>query len=237
MRRARVERETAETAVTLELDLDGCGRVQVTTGIPFLDHLLGAFALHGLFDLSLRARGDVGVDGHHTVEDVGICLGQAFRRAVGSGGSICRFGWCVLPMDEALVEVAVDAGGRSFLAYRVPVVARSLGAFHTEMAAEFWRAFVRESGVTMHVWLRWGENSHHILEAVWKAAGVALRQAVRQVLVPGGIASTKGPVHTAVRASGAGEGEAGHPARTAGPPGGGGGGEAGREPHGSVSTA
>lgn len=237
MRKARVERETAETAVTLELDLDGGGRVQVATGIPFLDHLLGAFALHGFFDLRVRASGDLEVDGHHTVEDVGICLGQAFRRAVSSGGSICRFGWCLLPMDEALVEVAVDAGGRSFLVYRVPVAPRCLGTFHTEMAGEFWRAFVRESGVTMHVSLRRGEDSHHILEAVWKAAGVALRQAVRQVPVPGGIASTKGPVHTAVRGPGAGEGEAGHPAQTAGPPGEGGGGKAGREPHGSVSTA
>jgi imidazoleglycerol-phosphate dehydratase len=236
MRRAWVERETKETSVALEIDLDGCGRAELATGIPFLDHLLEAFALHGFFDLQVRARGDVEVDGHHTVEDVAICLGQAFRRALSGGGGIHRFGWCLLPMDEALVEVAADAGGRSFLVYRVPVVPRSLGPFHTEMAAEFWRAFVRESGVTMHVSLRWGENSHHILEAVWKAAGVALRQAVREAPRPGVVPSSKGPVRTAIRRPGAAEEEAGLPARTAGPPGESGGRKGGQEGHGPVAT-
>ncbi|MEW6545315.1 MAG: imidazoleglycerol-phosphate dehydratase HisB [Bacillota bacterium] len=192
MRQAQVQRHTRETRVTVDLELDGSGKVQVDTGLAFLDHLLAAFALHALFDLRLTARGDLEVDGHHTVEDVGMCLGHALRRALGGGEGISRWGWCLLPMDEALVEVAVDAGGRSFLAYRVPVVPRSLGAFHTEMAPEFWRAFVRESGTTMHIHLRQGENVHHILEALWKAAGVALRQAVRIEPRLQGVPSTKG---------------------------------------------
>lgn len=192
MRRARVERQTRETQVSVELNLDGAGLVEVSTGIGFFDHLLEAFAFHAGFDLKVSARGDLEVDGHHTVEDVGICLGRALRAALGSREGICRWGWCLLPMDDALAEVAVDAGGRSFLAYRVPSPDRSLGPFHCEMAPEFWRALVRESGLTMHVSLRWGENVHHILEAVWKAAGVALAQAVRAEPRRQGVPSTKG---------------------------------------------
>lgn len=192
MRRARVERQTRETRVSVELNLDGAGLVEVSTGIGFFDHLLEAFAFHAGFDLRVSARGDLEVDGHHTVEDVGICLGRALRAALGSREGICRWGWCLLPMDDALAEVAVDAGGRSFLAYRVPAPDRSLGPFHCEMAPEFWRALVRESGLTMHFSLRWGENVHHILEAVWKAAGAALAQAVRAEPRRQGVPSTKG---------------------------------------------
>lgn len=179
MRRAEVERHTRETRVHVSLELDGCGEVCVSTGIPFLDHLVEALARHALFDLELTACGDLQVDGHHTVEDVGITLGAALRRALGDREGLSRWGWSLVPMDEALVQVAVDVGGRPFLAYQVPVAPRSFGAFHTEMAPEFWRAFVREAGTTMHVRLQEGENAHHVLEAVWKGAGVALRQAVR----------------------------------------------------------
>lgn len=195
MRRARAERETRETRVSVELDLDGTGVARIKTGIGFFDHLLEAFACHAGFDLKVAARGDVEVDGHHTVEDVGICLGQGLRAALGPGEGIYRWGWCLLPMDDALAEVAVDAGGRAFLAYRVPDPGRSLGLFHSEMAPEFWRALVRESGVTMHVSLRWGENAHHILEAVWKAAGVALGMALRIDPRREGVPSTKSLAH------------------------------------------
>lgn len=191
-RRAQVERTTRETAVRVLLDLDGRGRTAITTGMPFFDHLLDAFGRHGLFDLEVQAQGDLDVDGHHTAEDVGIVLGQALARAVGDRTGIRRFGWCVLPMDEALAMVSLDLSGRAYLAWDVPLAPRGFGAFHTELALEFWRAFAANAGLTLHVKLLSGENSHHVLEIVWKAVGVALSQAVAADPRIAGALSTKG---------------------------------------------
>lgn len=208
MRRADVQRRTRETDVEVRLDLDGEGRAEVNTGLAFFDHLLCAFAFHALVDLEVNARGMVDPDGHHVVEDVGICLGRAIRRSLGSGQGISRWGWCLLPMDEARVEVAVDAAGRAFLVYRVPVVPRSLGGFHTDLAPEFWQALVREAGITVHVALREGENAHHILEAVWKGVGVAFRQAVTIEPRRRGLPSTRGEaIPAGERREGQGAGE------------------------------
>lgn len=182
----------------VELELDGSGRTGVETGLPFLDHLLQAFACHGRFDISVRAKGDIEVDGHHTVEDIGLAMGTALAQALGKREGLRRWGWAFLPMDEALVQVAVDLGGRPFLVYRVPIVARSYGHFHTEMAADFWRAFCQQGGATLHVNLAYGENSHHVLEAVWKAVGVALREAAARDDRVTGPLSTKGSIDTTI---------------------------------------
>lgn len=192
MRRGKATRKTRETAVEVELDLDGSGKAVIQTGLPFFDHLLNAFACHGRFDLSVRAAGDIQVDGHHTVEDVGIAMGLALAQALGKREGVRRWGWALLPMDEALVQVAADVGGRPFLVYRVPISSRSFGAFHTEMAADFWQALAQKGGITLHVSLQYGENAHHVLEAVWKAAGVALRSAAALDERVTGALSTKG---------------------------------------------
>ncbi|HEY8551955.1 MAG TPA: imidazoleglycerol-phosphate dehydratase HisB [Thermaerobacter sp.] len=192
-RQAHLQRETRETAVTCRVDLDGREPVpaaRIETGIPFFDHLLAAWSVHGGFGLELMARGDLEVDGHHTVEDVGICLGRALRQAAGDYGSVARFGAAYVPMDEALARVAVDCSGRPLLVWAVDVPPRAFGAFHTELAEEFWRAVAVEARITLHVDLLRGRNAHHALEAVWKAAGRAMAQA----LAPraGGPLSTKG---------------------------------------------
>lgn len=191
-RQARVERRTKETDIAVTLDLDGQGQVQVSTGMPFFDHLLDAFGRHGLFDLQVEARGDLEVDGHHTVEDVGIVLGQALARAVGDKAGIRRFGWSCLPMDEALVLVSLDISGRPYFVWEVPVAPRAYGEFHTELAPEFWRALATHAGLTLHVRLLSGENSHHVLEIAWKAAAQALAQAVARDPRITGPLSTKG---------------------------------------------
>lgn len=191
-RRGEAERTTRETAVRAVLELDGRGMVAVETGVPFFDHLLEAFGRHGLLDLEVRAQGDLAVDGHHTVEDVGIVLGQALARALGDRAGIRRYGWACLPMDEALVLVSLDLSGRPFLAWDVPLAPRAFGAFHTELAVEFWRAVVQNAGMAMHVRLLAGSNSHHVLEIAWKAAGRALGQAVERDDRIAGPLSTKG---------------------------------------------
>ncbi len=191
-RRGEAERSTRETSVRVAVNLDGRGAVSADTGMPFFDHLLEAFGRHGLLDLEVRAQGDLAVDGHHTVEDVGIVLGQALARALGDRGGIQRFGWACLPMDEALVLVSLDLSGRPFLAWDVPVAPRAYGAFHTELAEEFWRAVAQHAGMTLHVRLLAGANSHHVLEIAWKAAGRALTQAVARDERIGGPLSTKG---------------------------------------------
>lgn len=182
VRRAARQRTTAETSVTVELDVDGSGEVKAGTGIPFFDHMLSQLGRHGGFDLRVAATGDLDIDTHHTVEDVGITLGQAFAEALGNKTGVRRFASIAVPLDEALVEVAVDLSGRPYLAYQVEIgPASPLGSpgFDPQLAEEFWRAFVTNAAVTLHVRLVSGRNVHHIVEASFKAVARALRDAVR----------------------------------------------------------
>jgi len=193
MRTAQVNRKTEETDVSLSLNLDGSGKSSVETGVGFLDHLLALFALHGRFDLSVSCKGDTNVDDHHSVEDVAIALGEAVRQALGNKRGIARYGSLLLPMDEALVLCALDCSGRAYLAYTADIPAQTIGTFDTELEKEFFLAFVRSSGVTLHIKQLDGENSHHIAEAMFKAFGRALSQAVKiDKRCPDEIPSTKG---------------------------------------------
>ena len=178
MRTAELTRKTAETDITLSLNLDGTGKYEISTGVGFFDHMLTAFARHGSFDLTVTCTGDTWVDDHHSVEDVGICLGDAFAQALGDLRGVTRYGHCVLPMDEALVLSAVDLSGRGMLCWEVPLPTEKVGTFDTELAREFWLAFVRRANLTLHIRELAGENSHHILEGVFKSAARTLRQAV-----------------------------------------------------------
>jgi imidazoleglycerol-phosphate dehydratase len=178
MRTARIERETKETRISLELNLDGTGREEIDSGCGFLNHMLELFARHGDFDLKLRCRGDLDVDAHHTVEDIGICLGQAFTEALGDKRGICRYGQFLLPMDETLVLCACDLSGRDYLGWAVELPAQKVGDFDTELAKEFWLAFVRNCPASVHLRQLAGENTHHILEAVFKGMGRTLKMAV-----------------------------------------------------------
>lgn len=192
MRSYKMQRNTAETKITLALDLDG-GECRVETGCGFLDHMLVLFARHGRFGLELACEGDVNVDYHHTTEDVGICLGTALRETLGSMAGICRYGDMILPMDEALILCAVDISGRAHLTYEVTPPTEKVGDFDTELVKEFLLGFVRAAGVTLHVRQLAGENSHHILEGVFKALGRTLSKAVAIDPALGGeIPSTKG---------------------------------------------
>jgi len=188
------ERRTKETSVVVRLGLDGSGATTVGTGLPFFDHMLSQLGRHGRFDLEVDAVGDLHVDAHHTVEDVGIVLGDALAEALGDKAGIRRFASIALPLDEALVEVALDVSGRPFLAYEVPLApdATALGnpPFDPQLAEEFWRAFVTAAAVTLHVRLVTGKNTHHVLEASFKAVARCLRDAVR--VEGGGVPSTKG---------------------------------------------
>lgn len=171
-------RTTGETDVRLELNLDGEGHATVATGVGFLDHMLTLLARHSLFDLAIEAKGDLAVDDHHTVEDVGICLGQALAAAVGEKRGIRRYGAATIPMDETLVTCAVDLGGRAAVVWKVPIPAAKIGTFDSELAEEFWQAVARECRMNYHAHLHHGSNSHHIIEAVFKASARALRAAV-----------------------------------------------------------
>lgn len=177
MRSAEIRRDTAETKIRLTLELDGSGKAAVDSGCGFLDHMLTLFACHGGFDLSVSCRGDTQVDDHHSVEDVGICLGRAFTEALGEKRGIARYGQSLLPMDEALVLTAVDLSGRDYLGWAVPLPAAKVGSFDTELAKEFWLGFVRHCPCALHFRELSGENTHHILEAVFKGAGRALKAA------------------------------------------------------------
>ena len=177
MRTAELTRKTAETDITLSLNLDGTGKYEIHTGVGFFDHMLTAFARHGSFDLTVTCTGDTWVDDHHSVEDVGICLGDAFAQALGDMRGVTRYGHCVLPMDEALVLSAADLSGRGMLCWEVPLPTAKVGTFDTELAKEFWLAFVRRANLTLHIRELAGENSHHILEGVFKSAARTLRQA------------------------------------------------------------
>lgn len=191
-RTATVNRVTGETDITITLDLDGKGVCDITTGVPFFDHMLNAFARHGLFDLHVEALGDTEVDAHHTVEDTGIVLGQAFAQALGDKRGICRFANVAVPMDETLVMAAVDISGRGQAYCDLPIVAPRVGDFDTELAVEFFYAFARDAGVTLHVRELAGENAHHIIEAAFKAAGRAMRLACEHDARVEGVPSTKG---------------------------------------------
>jgi imidazoleglycerol-phosphate dehydratase len=191
-RTALIRRETAETAIELSLDLDGNGKTQVATGVGFLDHMLTHVGKHGLFDLTVSARGDLHVDAHHTVEDVGICLGEALVRALGDKAGIRRFGDATLPMDETLVTAAVDLSGRPFLVWKADVPLEVLGSFSSQLAEEFWRAVSSAGRMNLHVVLHHGRNTHHIVEAIFKACARALRQAVEPDPRASGVPSTKG---------------------------------------------
>ena len=191
MRQVEITRQTGETDITLTLNLDGTGQHDIQTGVGFFDHMLTGFARHGSFDLTVRCQGDTWVDDHHTVEDVGICLGQAFAKALGEMRGVERFGHILLPMDEALVLAAVDLSGRGMLCWDVSMPTAKVGTFDTELAKEFWLAFTRQAACTLHLRKLAGENSHHLIEGVFKAAARSLKQAAA---LTGGseIPSTKG---------------------------------------------
>ncbi len=176
-RSVTVKRDTLETQISVALNLDGTGKSNFDTGVPFLEHMLEQIARHGAFDLDIGASGDLHIDDHHTVEDVGICLGQAFAKALGDKSGICRYGHAYVPMDETLARVCVDFSNRPFLYYNVALEDRKVGTFDTALAKEFLRALSLHAGLTLHVDLLHGENTHHILEAVFKALGRAMADA------------------------------------------------------------
>jgi imidazoleglycerol-phosphate dehydratase len=176
-RAARIERKTAETQIVVEIDLDGTGRAQLATGVPFLDHMLDQVARHGMVDLTVTARGDLHIDAHHTVEDIGITLGQAFKAAAGDKNGVVRYGHAYVPLDEALSRVVVDLSGRPGLAFNVPFARAMIGTFDVDLAHEFFQGFVNHALVTLHVDNLRGDNAHHQCETVFKAFGRALRAA------------------------------------------------------------
>ena len=179
MRSYNIERKTAETDIKLSLSLDGTGKSEIDTGCGFLDHMLTLFASHGRFDLTVKCVGDTDVDYHHTVEDIGICLGKAFSEALGDKKGIERYGSVTIPMDEALVLCAVDFSGRDYLGFAVEIPSIKVGDFDTELVEEFWLAFTRQANCTLHFRKFAGRNSHHIIECAFKAAARAMKQAVR----------------------------------------------------------
>ena len=178
MRTAEISRDTKETKIKLKLSLDGSGNSDIDTGIGFMDHMLTLFAKHGRFDLTVKCDGDTYVDDHHSAEDIGICLGQAFREALADKKGICRYGDIILPMDEALILAAVDISGRSYLGYALEIPTEKVGSFDTELVEEFFIAFTSNAGIDLHLRQLAGRNSHHIIEGAFKAAGRALRKAV-----------------------------------------------------------
>lgn len=192
MRKGDVIRETSETQISLNLELDGQGVSDASTGVGFLDHMLELFARHGLFDLEVRCKGDLEVDAHHTVEDVGICLGLAVKEALGSAKGIKRYGWVVLPMDEALATVALDLGGRPYLAMSLPTLDGDIGGFAMELLPEFFQAFCNNAGANLHIRVDSGRNRHHMAEAIFKAFSKALDQAVTLDPRVQDVPSTKG---------------------------------------------
>ena len=179
MRTAEITRKTAETDIMLTLNLDGTGKSTVETGVGFLDHMLTLFAAHGKFDLDVTCKGDTYVDDHHSAEDIGICLGMAFQQALGDKRGITRYGSFLLPMDEALIQTAVDISGRSYLGYGLEIPMEKIGSFDTELVEEFWLAFVRQCPMSLHIRQLAGKNSHHIVEGCFKSGARSLRIAVK----------------------------------------------------------
>jgi imidazoleglycerol-phosphate dehydratase len=193
MRHAKVSRATSETKIAVKINIDGCGRADIRTGVGFLDHLLDLFARHSLFDLSVRAEGDTHIDDHHTVEDIGIAIGEALSRALGDKKGINRFADICLPMDEALAIIAVDISGRPFLVFEAPLAAGKIGSFDTELVREWFQAFAMSARITLHAQAPRGANKHHIAEALFKALARALRRAVAiDPREEGRVPSTKG---------------------------------------------
>ncbi len=191
-RQATIERRTSETDIIVKLDIDGTGESSIDTGVGFFDHMLTLFAKHGLFDLEVSAKGDLEIDGHHTVEDVGICMGQAFNKALGDKHGITRYGFYVLPMNEALATICADICGRPYLAYNMDLSASHIGGFDTDLTHEFFQALVTHMGLTLHVRLLAGTNPHHVIEAVFKGFGKAMDQATTIDPRIAGVQSTKG---------------------------------------------
>ncbi|HIP83724.1 MAG TPA: imidazoleglycerol-phosphate dehydratase HisB [Desulfocapsa sulfexigens] len=191
-RQGFIQRKTKETDIDLTLSINGNGKTDIDCGVPFLDHMLTLFGVHGFFDLTVKASGDTEIDDHHTVEDMGICLGQAFAMALGDKSGIARYGMAYLPMDETLVRVVVDVSNRPYLHYDADVPDQKLGTFDTALALEFMRAFAQHAGVTLHVDLIHGVNSHHIIEAVFKALARAMHQATEKLDGLSGTLSSKG---------------------------------------------
>jgi imidazoleglycerol-phosphate dehydratase len=194
IRKAEISRQTGETEIRVRLQLDGTGEYVLDTGLPFFEHMLALLAKFGQFDLNVRARGDLEVDAHHTVEDVGICLGEALARALGDKAGIRRFGHAIVPMDEALVLVVVDLSGRAYLAFEASLPAARVGRFDTELVEEFLRALAYNGRFNLHVRVLAGSNTHHIIEAIFKGLGIALGQAVGSNAYRG-IPSTKGVIN------------------------------------------
>lgn len=192
MRTASIERKTGETDINVELDLDGEGEYEIDTGIGFFDHMLSLMAKHGLLDLKVRAKGDTYVDSHHTVEDVGIVIGECIKKALLDKASINRYGTAFVPMDEALAQVSMDISGRPFLVFDAEFTTDKLGTFDTEMVEEFFRAVAFNSGITLHVRVLYGKNNHHMIEGIFKAFGRALCEAILKNERIKGVMSTKG---------------------------------------------
>ena len=192
VRTAEIRRKTKETDIRVALTLDGRGKAQVTTGLPFLDHMLELFAKHGLFDLEVNCKGDLHIDDHHSVEDIAICLGRAVSEAIGDKKGITRFGDAIVPMDEALCRVVIDLSGRSYLIYEVNTKRQRIGNFSVELAEHFWRSFAESAKCNLHIDCLRGRNTHHMLEGTFKATARALRQAVALDPRITGVLSTKG---------------------------------------------
>ncbi|MBL8203796.1 MAG: imidazoleglycerol-phosphate dehydratase HisB [Blastocatellia bacterium] len=193
-RQAKISRTTKETDIHIALNLDGSGQSTINTGVPFLDHMLDLFTRHGLFDLEVTCKGDLQIDDHHTVEDIAICLGQAFAQALGDKKGIVRYGAAYVPMDETLARAVVDLSGRYFLVYKVENTRPNVGTFSVELAEHFWHSFAEHCKCNLHIEVLYGRNQHHIIEAVFKATTRALSQAVRQDERIQGVMSTKGTI-------------------------------------------
>lgn len=191
-RTATIDRKTNETDIQLELDLDGSGNADINTGVGFFDHMLTLFSKHGAFDLKVRAKGDLHVDAHHTVEDVGICLGQAIRQALDDKAGIRRYGHFTVPMEETLVTVALDLSGRYYLIFQAPIPAAKIGDFDSELVEDFWQSTAANALCNLHINVPYGRNSHHVAEAIFKATARALRMAVESDPRMPGVPSTKG---------------------------------------------
>lgn len=192
MRTANIQRKTGETDISVELDLDGEGKYEIDTGIGFFDHMLSLMAKHGLLNLKVKAKGDIYVDSHHTVEDVGIVIGECIKKALSDKASINRYGTAFVPMDEALAQVSMDISGRPFLVFDAEFTVDKLGTFDTEMVEEFFRALAFNSGITLHVRVIYGKNNHHMIEGLFKAFGRSLSEAVLKNERIKGVMSTKG---------------------------------------------